>query len=40
MVEPKHNRGKSKQDYRTPPEFLTATKTLLGITYFQADLAA
>jgi phage N-6-adenine-methyltransferase len=31
--------GKSKQDYETPPEFVSAVEKLLG-TYFTMDLAA
>lgn len=40
MAEPNHNRGKSKQDYRTPPDLLRAVKARLGITEFKIDLAA
>ncbi len=32
--------GRGKQDYSTPPEFLTAVKRLLGIEHFVWDLAA
>lgn len=39
-MEPKHNRGRSKQDYRTPPEFLRALKARLGVVGFYRDLAA
>ena len=34
------NRGKSKQDYQTPPNFLLAVQNLLGIKEFTVDLAA
>ena len=34
------NRGGSKQDYQTPPEFIAATCKRLGITTFTWDLAA
>jgi len=37
---PKQKPGRSKQDYRTPPEFLTAVKHLLGIKAFAFDFAA
>src|SRR5438874_13650699 len=37
---PKQKRGESRQDYCTPPEFLTALKQKLGIGRFAADLAA
>ena len=40
MTEPKHNRGKSKQDYITPVEFTDATKGRLCIAEFSIDLAA
>lgn len=40
MPEPKHNRGNSKQDYRTPPELLKAVKQRLQIEEFAIDLAA
>jgi phage N-6-adenine-methyltransferase len=36
--EPKQNRGNSKQDYQTPPEFLAAVSRLFGKIDF--DLAA
>jgi hypothetical protein len=32
--------GRSKQDYRTPPDFLTAVKRRLGIVEFKFDFAA
>lgn len=37
---PKQKPGKSRQDYRTPPEFLRAVKSMLEIDAFDADLAA
>jgi len=37
---PKQRPGQSKQDYRTPPEFLEAVKQLLRIEEFDIDLAA
>lgn len=37
---PQQKPGKSKQDYQTPPEFLDALRTLLGIHEFSIDLAA
>src|SRR3990167_7503199 len=37
---PRQKPGRSKQDYRTPPEFLTAVKRRLGIDAFDIDLAA
>lgn len=37
---PKQKPGRSKQDYQTPPEFLEAVKTMLGIVKFDWDLAA
>lgn len=37
---PKQKPGRSKQDYKTPPEFLTAVKARLGIVSFALDLAA
>lgn len=40
MPEPRHNKGKSKQDYRTPPVFLDAVRERWGITQFACDLAA
>lgn len=40
MAEPKHNKGKSKQDFQTPPEFLDALKSHLDIDEFTIDLAA
>ena len=40
MPMPKQKPGKSKQDYRTPPEFLQAVKSLLNIPDFEVDLAA
>lgn len=36
----RHNRGRSKQDYATPPEFIVAVKKLLWIEEFAIDLAA
>lgn len=40
MPEPKHNKGKSKQDYQTPKPFLTAVRGFLGIEDFDCDLFA
>lgn len=40
MPMPQQKPGRSKQDYRTPPEFLDAVKRKLEITGFDADLAA
>lgn len=40
MVMPRQKRGRSKQDYQTPEDFLTAAKGLLGIEEFDWDLAA
>ena len=37
---PKQKPGRSKQDYRTPPEFLAAVKAKFGIDEFDWDLAA
>jgi phage N-6-adenine-methyltransferase len=37
---PAQKPGKSKQDYKTPTDFILATKQLLGITYFDVDFAA
>lgn len=37
---PKQKPGQSKQDYRTPPEFIDAVKTLLEIDRFDIDIAA
>lgn len=37
---PAQKPGRSKQDYRTPPEFLAAVKAKLGIVDFAIDLAA
>ncbi len=37
---PRQKPGKSETVVRTPPEFLTAAKTLLGIDDFTIDLAA
>lgn len=34
------NRGGSRQDYQTPPEFVTAVRHKLGIVDFAFDLAA
>jgi phage N-6-adenine-methyltransferase len=39
-VAPRQKPGKSKQDYRTPPEFLQAVRVLLGIRKFSLDAAA
>jgi phage N-6-adenine-methyltransferase len=39
-MEPRQKRGRSKQDYRTPPEFLRAVKRRLQIEDFTIDLAA
>lgn len=39
-VVPKQKPGLSRQDYRTPKEFLTALKDYLGIRDFTIDLAA
>lgn len=40
MPVPKQKPGRSKQDYRTPPEFLQALKNKLGISEFMCDVAA
>lgn len=40
MSEPRQRRGRSKQNYQTPPEFLTAVKQRFGIRQFDIDLAA
>lgn len=40
MSPPKQNPGKSKQDYKTPPEFIYEVKVLLSIPEFRIDLAA
>lgn len=40
MPEPAHNRGRSKQDYATPDDFLQAVVTRLGIQEFMFDFAA
>ena len=40
MSMPKQKPGRSKQDYGTPPEFLTAVKNRLKIQDFSVDLAA
>jgi phage N-6-adenine-methyltransferase len=40
MTMPAQRPGQSKQDYRTPPDFLTAVKARLGIREFAIDLAA
>jgi phage N-6-adenine-methyltransferase len=40
MPMPQQRPGRSKQDYQTPPEFITAVKRKLGITNFDIDLAA
>lgn len=37
---PKQKPGKSRQDYRTPVDFLTAVKLKLGIRAFALDVAA
>lgn len=37
---PKQKPGNSKQDYRTPPEFLDAVRRKLNIYDFSVDLAA
>jgi phage N-6-adenine-methyltransferase len=37
---PKQKPGRSKQDYQTPPEFLSAVKNRLCIAEFDIDLAA
>ena len=37
---PAQRPGQSKQDYRTPPEFIAAVKKRFGITEFECDLAA
>jgi hypothetical protein len=37
---PRQKPGLSKQDYRTPPDFLTAVKRRLGIAEFKFDFAA
>lgn len=40
MAMPQQKRGRSKQDYQTPPEFLEAVKKRLHIDRFAIDLAA
>lgn len=40
MAEPRHNKGKSKQDYGTPKPFLAAVRTYLGVKEFDCDLFA
>jgi len=40
MPVPVQKPGRSKQDYGTPPEFIAAVKTYLGIEDFDIDLAA
>lgn len=40
MTVPVQKPGRSKQDYQTPPEFLTAVKKRLKIDQFDIDLAA
>jgi phage N-6-adenine-methyltransferase len=40
VSEPTQKPGRSRQDYGTPPELLTAVKARLGIKYFDCDLAA
>lgn len=37
---PPQKPGRSKQDYRTPPEFVSALERHLGIDHFRWDLAA
>jgi phage N-6-adenine-methyltransferase len=39
MTEPRQRPGRSKQDYRTPPEFLAAVRARLGIEAFAFDFA-
>ncbi len=39
-VMPKQKPGRSKQDHRTPPEFLQAVRNFLHISDFYRDLAA
>ena len=40
MAEPRHNKGQSKQNYRTPTNFLDAVRAKFGIKQFSIDLAA
>lgn len=40
MAMPEQKPGRSKQDYRTPENFLTAVRRRLGIQQFYRDLAA
>lgn len=40
MTVPRQRPHRSKQNYRTPPEFLAATRRLLDIRQFEIDLAA
>lgn len=40
MPEPKHNKGRSKQDYVTPDEFIAAVLRKYRIAAFDCDLAA
>lgn len=40
MPEPRHNKGKSKQDYETPDDFIAAVKRRYSIEEFDCDLAA
>lgn len=40
MAVPQQKPGKSKQDYRTPADFIAAVKRRLGIAEFAIDLAA
>lgn len=40
MPMPQQKPGRSKQDYRTPPEFIAAVKARFGIVDFDCDLAA
>ena len=40
MPEPMHKKHRSKQDYETPDDFLTAVKRRLGIKDFAFDFAA
>lgn len=40
MPEPRHNKGKSKQDYQTPDELIYAILLKLRVSSFTIDLAA
>lgn len=40
MSVPVQKPGRSRQDYQTPPEFISRVKMLLGISEFTIDLAA